>query len=87
MKNINTDAIDEAVLALLFLTLDNNQRAWKGFDWAVLNRLHERGLIADPVNKTKSVWLTDEGVDESKRLFAKLFCHPDDDAPDHPQKP
>ena len=51
--NINTDAIDEAVLALLCLTLHDGNRAWKGFDWDTLNRLHERGLIDDPVNKAK----------------------------------
>ena len=44
--NINTDAIDEVALALLYLTLHDRYRAWKGFDWDVLNRLYERGLIA-----------------------------------------
>ena len=48
-------AIDEVALALLYLTLHDRYRAWKGFDWDVLNRLHERGFIEDPVNKTKSV--------------------------------
>jgi hypothetical protein len=71
--NINTAAIDEAVLALLYLTLHDNNRAWKGFDWEVLNRLHERGLIGDPVNKTKSVILTEEGLRESERLFNQHF--------------
>jgi hypothetical protein len=36
-------------------------RAWKGFDWDVLNRLYEKGFIGDPVNKTKSAVFTDEG--------------------------
>jgi hypothetical protein len=71
--NINTDAIDEAVLALLYLTLHDRNRAWKGFDWDTLNRLHERGLIDDPVNKAKSVVLTEEGLRESERLFEKYF--------------
>ena len=53
--NINTDAIDEVALALLYLTLHDHNRAWRGFDWDVLNRLYERGLIGDPVNKTESV--------------------------------
>ncbi len=34
--NINTDAIDEVSLALLYLTLHDRYRAWKGFDWDVL---------------------------------------------------
>jgi len=44
---LDTDKIDEAVLALLFLTRHSKSRAWKGFDWDALNRLHEKGLIAD----------------------------------------
>ncbi|MGF6371964.1 DUF6429 family protein [Paraburkholderia sp. 40] len=71
--NINTDSIDEAVLALLYLTLHDHNRAWKGFDWDVLNRLYERGLIGDPVNKTKSVIFTEEGLRESERLFKQHF--------------
>ncbi|MBB5468940.1 hypothetical protein OKW30_006107 [Paraburkholderia sp. Clong3] len=71
--NINTAAIDDAVLALLYLTLHDHSRAWKSFDWDALNRLHERGLIADPVNKAKSVVLTEDGLRESERLFKQHF--------------
>ncbi len=52
---LDTDKIDDAVLALLFLTRHDQWRAWKGFDWEALNRLHRKGMIADPVNKAKSV--------------------------------
>lgn len=71
--NINTAAIDDAVLALLHLTLHDHNRAWKGYDWDSLNRLYERGLIGDPVNRAKSVTLTDDGLRESERLFNLLF--------------
>ncbi len=37
--NIDTEKIDEAVLALLFLTLHDGSRAWKGLDWDAMNRL------------------------------------------------
>ncbi|SCW79701.1 hypothetical protein SAMN02927924_02922 [Sphingobium faniae] len=70
---IDTGRIDEAVLALLWLNLDATGTAWKGFDWSAMNRLHERGLISDPVRKAKSVWLTDEGMAEAERLFFELF--------------
>lgn len=70
---IDTDAIDEVVLALLYLTLHDYDRAWKGFDWDVLNRLYERGLIGNPVNRTKAVVFTEEGLRESERLFKKHF--------------
>jgi hypothetical protein len=73
-SKIDTGKIDEAVLALLSLTLHDGVRAWKGFDWGTLGRLHEKGFIEDPVNKNKSVVLTDEGLRESERLFEKLFC-------------
>ena len=70
---IDTAAIDEAVLALFYLTLHDHNRAWKSLDWDTLQRLHERGLIDDPVNKAKSVVLTEEGLRESERLFEKYF--------------
>ena len=70
---IDTDKIDEAVLALLYLTLHNGWRAWKGHDWEALNRLHRKGMILNPVGKAKSVVLTDEGLAESERLFRVLF--------------
>ena len=77
VMNINTDAIDEVALALLYLTLHDQYRAWKGFDWDVLNRLYEKGFICDPVNKTKSVVFTEEGLCESERLFRQYFVIPD----------
>ncbi len=72
--NINTDAIDDAVLALLYLTVHDHNRAWKSFDWDALNRLHERGFLVNPINKTKSVILTDKGLSESERLFKQRFA-------------
>jgi hypothetical protein len=71
--NIDTEKIDEAVLALLYLTLHDGSRAWKGLDWDALNRLHEKGFISNPISKTKSVVLSDKGLEESERLFSKLF--------------
>jgi hypothetical protein len=52
---IDTDKIDEAVLALLDLTLHDGSRAWKSFDWDAMNRPHEKGFISNPVGKPKSV--------------------------------
>lgn len=72
---INEQKIDEAVLALLHLTLHDGHRAWKGFDWDALNRLFQKGLIDDPVNKAKSVVLTDKGLAEAERLFRAMFVN------------
>lgn len=70
------DAVDEAVLALAYLTLHEGARVWKSFDWDAMNRLHEKGFISDPVSRAKSVVLTEEGLKEAERLFNKLFCQP-----------
>ena len=70
---IDEGKVDDAVLALLYLTLHDGHRAWKGMDFDVMNRLHEKGYIDNPINKTKSVWLTDEGLQKSELLFKKLF--------------
>jgi hypothetical protein len=67
------DKIDRATLALLYLGLHEEARAWKGFDWDSLNRLHEKGLISEPVSKAKSVAFSDEGVREARRLLEELF--------------
>jgi hypothetical protein len=70
---IDNDRIDDAVLALLHLGLHDECRAWKGFDWKVMNRLYEKGFISDPVNKAKSIIFTDEGARRSEELFRRMF--------------
>jgi len=74
--NYNTEKIDEVVLALLYLTPfgeSDYHRTWKGHDWEVLNRLHEKGFIGNPKSKSKSVIFSDEGFEQSKILFKKYF--------------
>jgi Domain of unknown function (DUF6429) len=46
--------VDEVVLALMNLTLHDEIRAWKGFDFRVLDRLYEKGFIRDPKNRARS---------------------------------
>jgi hypothetical protein len=76
---IDEERIDEAVLALMFLTLRREGRcepvwrAWKSFDWAAMGRLHAKDLILDPVGKAKSVVLTEEGRKRSEQTFFRLF--------------
>ncbi|WP_295878361.1 DUF6429 family protein [uncultured Thiohalocapsa sp.] len=71
------DKVDQAILALLYLTLHDGRRAWKTFDWDAMNRLHEKGYITNPVGKAKSVVLTDAGLKESERRFLALFGRQD----------
>lgn len=70
---LDLDKIDRAVLALLSLGLHDGHRAWKGFDWDVLARLHAKGYISDPVGKAKCVVFTEEGLAEPERLLHELF--------------
>jgi hypothetical protein len=76
---VDTDRIDDAALALLLLGVCQKDpfsgalRTWKSFDWGVMNRLHEKGLIDDPVSKAKSVWLTEDGVKRAEAVFDELF--------------
>jgi Domain of unknown function (DUF6429) len=76
VMDIDNRKVDEITLALLYLTTFKDKyglRAWKSHSRDVLNRLHEGGYIHDPVNKAKSVMLTEEGAERSKRLFEKHF--------------
>ncbi len=70
------DKVDEMTLALLYLVMHGDkgeERAWKGFDWETMNRLHEKGYISDPRSKTKSVMMTREGAKRAADLFRNTF--------------
>lgn len=70
------DKVDEMTLALLYLTSTHDQygtRAWKGMNWEAMDRLHQKGYISDPREKTLSVVLTEAGEKLSKELFFKYF--------------
>jgi hypothetical protein len=69
---LDTVKIDDAVLALLLLGATGH-RAWKGFDWETLDRLHEQGFISNPRTKDQSILFTEEGLLRAKQLQEKLF--------------
>jgi len=74
--DLDLDRIDDAVLALLQLTAFDDHgavRAWKNQPWDVLDRLHEKGMLANPRGKAKSVILTQDGAALSQELFRRLF--------------
>ena len=70
---LDPNRIDDAVLALLLLGLHEGDRAWKSYDWDAMKRLHERGLISNPVGKAKSVAFTEEGRAKAEALLTQLF--------------
>ena len=65
--------IEDAVLALLAAFSSEHGNTWKGFDFGVMNRLHEHGFIENPVGKQKSVWLTAEGLERGREIADQLF--------------
>jgi hypothetical protein len=75
--NYDETKIDEAVLAILYLTAFERNGAtfaWKGIDWEATNRLFERGLIDDPKGRAKSISFTDEGLARAKSAAERLFA-------------
>ena len=72
-KELDWNRIEDAALALLYLTLHDGNRVWKQIDWDITDRLHEKGMVADPRNKTKSLALTPEGLERAERVFHDLF--------------
>ena len=73
----DTDKIDDMTLALMYLVMwdekDVGSRAWKGFEFETLDRLHQKGWINNPKGKAKSVAMTAEGREKAQRLFEKYF--------------
>jgi len=72
--DLDTDRIDDAVLALLHLGLHDADRAWKSFPWDAMDRLHEKGFISNPASKAKSVVFTDEGLERAEALIEQMFA-------------
>ncbi|HEV7775543.1 MAG TPA: DUF6429 family protein [Luteibacter sp.] len=71
---LDPEKIDEAALALLYLSLHDERRVWKGIDWDVTQRLFEKNLIGNPANKSKSMVFTEEGLKAAEQACRKLFA-------------
>jgi hypothetical protein len=75
-ESIDQDKLAEAALAILSLGTWSDgpvTRAWKGVDWDVMELLHQRGWIGDPVGKQKSVILTEQGISAAESFMEKHF--------------
>lgn len=77
-KNIDS-RIKELTLLLLWLTSWKEKagsiemrRSWKGYDFDALNELTKEALIVDS-NRSKSAYLTDEGIKEAEKLEKKYL--------------
>ncbi len=69
----NPQKIEEAVLALLGAFEFDNGRAWKRFDFDVMESLAAQGLISNPRGRAESVFLSPEGLARAKAAANKLF--------------
>lgn len=65
--------VEDAILALLGVFQFENGRVWKRYDFAMMDTLHEKGLITEPHGRQQSVFLTDEGLRRAKELAATHF--------------
>lgn len=70
---MDNDKLDAAALAILSLTLHDGRLVWKSVDWAITDRLYEKGLIENPASRAKSLVLTDEGIAEAEALLVDMF--------------
>lgn len=71
--------IEELTLLLIALTVwhenvhgEDIMRAWKGYDFDILDGLNEKGYISGS-KKSKSVILTDEGRRKADQLIEKYL--------------
>lgn len=70
------DKVDEAALAMMFLSMSKTggvSRAWKGFDWGTLDRMHKKGWISDPMARSPTVELTAEAAQRAEEVFRRNF--------------
>jgi hypothetical protein len=71
------DKVDEFALALLHLSTFEGElglKAWKNLDLGILTRLHEKGLISNPITSSKSVAISKEAAEQAEILFRKHFA-------------
>ena len=61
------------MLALLATFSSDRDNAGKGFDFSVMDRLHEHGFITSPLGRAKSIWLTPEGQERGRQIADELF--------------
>lgn len=73
MMKFDKQKIEDAILALLGLFSFDENRSWKNYDFNVMNELYKKGLIENPANKNKSVYLTQKGMQKAQALIEKMF--------------
>lgn len=71
-------AMEELTMMLLYLSHfterdgfsdEDDKRAWKGYDFDILNKLDEEDYIRQGSHRSKSVYITKEGVARAKKTY------------------
>lgn len=73
------EAMNELTLLLMYLSRFTEKDrfavieniAWKGYDFDVINELDEKDYIRQGSHRSKSVVITDKGVELSRKLLDK----------------
>ena len=75
-ENMDREKLAETALALLSLSSWDEEfgsRAWKSLDWDLLDILHQKGWIGNPVGKQKSVDITAKGAELAETFLEKHY--------------
>ncbi len=72
----DTAKLEETILALLGAFEFESGRAWKRYDFAIMESLHKKGYITDPRGHQESVHLTEAGMRAAKSLAKSHFGQP-----------
>lgn len=67
------EKIENTLLALLYASSFDDGRFWKGYDFGLMDSLHEKGYITEPYGKAKSAYLTAEGMQKAQKLADAMF--------------
>lgn len=73
------EAINELSLILMYLTRFNHQdrfsleenKTWKGYPFQTLDEREKEGLINQGSHRSKSVHISEEGLEKAKELLAR----------------
>ena len=79
-KTETKKAIKELTLILMYLNRFTEEKdfktakdfyAWKGYNFDIINKLDDEDFISQGKYRNKSVYITEKGIEEAKKLLEK----------------
>ena len=79
-KTETKKAIKELTLLLMYLNCFTDEKdfktakdfyAWKGYNFDIINKLDDEDFISQGKYRNKSVYITEKGIEEAKKLLEK----------------